>query len=391
MQNDHQPPISTTRLMGGLCGAFTLAYLVFFYVFQDAREIADSNLDGYLEVLLLAVPIVVLLAATLWLSESDTEADLRLPVVGWTVGGALLFAIAMNTALFVIEPAFDRGEQWLILLLSTGFGASAGSVTGVMGLVSKQRERERNRKNELARRRKREREQLEYLNQYLRHEVLNEVTKINGYAGLLEDRFDVGGEDAGYLDIIRHSSDDIAVFIESIREILDATDHDPQLEPVDVVATVETELGWLRRSNRDATLERRGDEEAHALAGGLLDRVVVNLIENAIEHNSGHVSVSIEVAAGDQWTTLAVRDDGDGIPAAKRARLFEPPKSGDHGYGLFLTHNIVELYGGQLTVAETGPEGTTFLVQLRRATKANRTSRVTPAALHGAAASQASD
>jgi len=58
---------------------------------------------------------------------------------------------------------------------------------------------------------------------------------------------------------------------------------------------------------------------------------------------------------------------------------------------LFLTHNIVELYGGQLTVAETGPEGTTFLVQLRRATKANRTSRVTPAALHGAAASQASD
>ena len=354
--------------MGGLCGAFTVVYIVFFYVFQDASEIADSDLDGYLEVLLLALPIVVLLAVTMWLWDSDTDADLRLPIVGWTVGGALLFAIAIHTALFVIEPRFDRGEQWLILLLSTGFGASAGSVTGVMGIISKQRARERNRNQKLAQRRKREREQLEYLNQYLRHEILNEVTKISGYADLLETQSDLDDDDTGYLNIIQHSSEDIAVFIESIREILDTTDHDPRLEPVDVTAVVDTELTWLRRSGHEATFDLIGDEKASVLAGDLLDRVIVNLVENALEHNPGHVSISVRIATTDQWTTIRIRDDGTGISEGKRADLFKPPKSGDHGYGLFLAQNIVELYGGQLVLEKTDSSGTSFLVQLRPAT-----------------------
>jgi signal transduction histidine kinase len=361
--------------MGGLCGAFTIVYIVFFYVFQDASEIADSNLDGYLEVLLLALPIVVLLAVTMWLWDSDTETDLRPPIVGWTVGSALIFAIAIHTALFVIEPRFDRGEQWLILLLSTGFGASAGSVTGVMGIISKQRERDRNRNQKLAQRRKREREQLEYLNQYLRHEVLNEVTKISGYANLLDTRSDLDDDDTGYLNIIQHSSEDIAVFIESIREILDTTDHDPRLEPVDVTAVVDTELTWLRRSGHQATFDLIGDEEAYVLAGDLLDRVIVNLVENALEHNPGRVSVSVRIDTTDQWTTIRIRDDGTGISDRKRATLFKPPKSGDHGYGLFLIQNIVELYGGQLVLEETDSSGTTFLVQLRPATNGPSTGR----------------
>ncbi len=350
--------------MAFLWVGFTVAYVSFFYVFQDAREIADSSLDGYLEVILLAIPSVVLLAAAMWLHESDTDPELRPPVIGWTAGSALLFVVAMYAALFVIETTFDPGERWLILLLSTGFGASSGSVIGIMGVRSKQSERERNRSRLVARRRKREREQLEHLNNYLRHEVLNEVAKINGYAGLLAERGEQTEATAGYLDIIRHSSEDIALFIDSIRDILDTTDHDPELEVLDVVSVIETELDWIGRSHPEAELVLEAPDSAFVLAGDLLDRVLVNLIENAVEHNEAGVTITLSVEADGERVSVRVSDDGRGIPRTERERLFEPPRSGDHGYGLFLTRNLVELYGGRLELHSTGPAGTEFVIEL---------------------------
>jgi len=59
------------------------------------------------------------------------------------------------------------------------------------------------------------------------------------------------------------------------------------------------------------------------------------------------------VSADDEWATVRIRDDGDGIPSATRETLFEPPESGDHGYGPFLTNHLVQVYGGRLALGET--------------------------------------
>jgi signal transduction histidine kinase len=343
--------------------SFTVAYISFFYIFQDAREIADASLDGYLEVILLGVPTVVLLGGTVWLRDSSVDVELRPRIVRWTVGMALFFALAMYAAVFVIETRFDPGEQWLILLLSVGFGASSGTVMGVLSIRSKQRERERNESLAVARRTERERSQLEYLNHYLRHEVLNEAQKINGYASLLDRETDVDSEAAAHLTTIRDSSAEIAAFVGSIRTILDASDYDPDLAPVDLRAVVESEVEQVRRTNSRVDVEVGGDDAVRARAGDLCNRVFRNLLENAAEHNEGDLRVSIDVSAGEEWATVRVRDDGDGIPAAARETLFEPPESGDHGYGLFLTNHLVQVYGGRLALGETGPDGTEFVVR----------------------------
>lgn len=86
---------------------------MFFYLFQDAREIADSNLDGYLEFVLLGIPSVVPLAGAVWLHESDVGEDLKPRVMGWTIGMASFFVIAMYLARFVIESRFDPGNSGL--------------------------------------------------------------------------------------------------------------------------------------------------------------------------------------------------------------------------------------------------------------------------------------
>lgn len=344
--------------------AFTVAYFVFFYVFQDAQEIADASLSGYLEVVLLGVPMVVLLGAIMWLHESDVPDEIRSRIVGWTVGVAILFVVAMYTALFVIETTFDPGEQWLILLLSLGFGASAGSVMGIMAIRSEQRTRERNRSIRWARRKERQRSQLEHLNQYLRHEVLNEANKISGYATLLGQRLDSTDQNAEYLRVIRESGDEIAEFIESIRTILDAANHDPELVSIDLMNLLEREVERIDQTYSEVTVAVAGPGSVNVVAGELVDRVFRNLIENAIEHTDGEVSMMISVEETDEWVTVKLRDDGSGIPQEKRKRLFEPPNSGDHGYGLFLMRNLVEVYGGRLELGETGTEGTEFVVHL---------------------------
>jgi signal transduction histidine kinase len=72
----------------------------------------------------------------------------------------------------------------------------------------------------------------------------------------------------------------------------------------------------------------------------------------------------VTVKTGEEWVDIQVRDTGSGMPATERERLFEPPESGDHGYGLYLIRNLVELYGGTLGLVETGPDGTEFRVRL---------------------------
>jgi signal transduction histidine kinase len=242
---------------------------------------------------------------------------------------------------------------------------SAGCVVGLVQVRSRKHERERNLFIAQQRRTERERKQLEYLNQALRHEVLNGTQKIDGYTSLLREQVGDDTDTARWLEIISASNDDIAEFIQSIRQIMDITDHEPDLEPVDVVAVIEEEASLVQQDG-PAQVDVEGPDSAFVLAGDLANRVFRNLFDNAIEHNDDDVEIGVTVETGEEseWVCVRVRDDGSGIPDSKCATVFEPPQSGDHGYGLYLVDNLVELYGGTLDLVETGPDGTEFLVRL---------------------------
>jgi signal transduction histidine kinase len=362
-------PTSRRRLVEGILGGlwvlYTGAYFLFYAWFESAEEIGEASLAGYLEVMLLAMPAVLLFGAVVGFHRMDTDRVSTLPVVYWTVGFGILFVVAMYTAMFIIEAVFDPGERWLVLLLSAGLGMSAGCVVGLVQVRSRKHERERNRFIAQQRRTERERKQLEYLNQALRHEVLNGTQKIDGYTSLLREQVGDDTDTARWLEISSASNDDIAEFIQSIRQIMDITDHEPDLEPVDVVSVIEEEASLVQQDG-PAQVDVEGPDSAFVLAGDLANRVFRNLFDNAIEHNDDDVEIGVTVETGEEseWVCVRVRDDGSGIPDSKCATVFEPPQSGDHGYGLYLVDNLVELYGGTLDLVETGPEGTEFLVRL---------------------------
>jgi len=102
-----------------------------------------------------------------------------------------------------------------------------------------------------------------------------------------------------------------------------------------------------------------------------LEQVVVNLISNALDELAGHRDRRIEISAdvrGDR-VRLAVTDNGSGIEEKHRESVFDPffttkPAGLGLGLGLSMSYNIVKDFGGDLILANTGPLGTTFVIDL---------------------------
>jgi signal transduction histidine kinase len=98
-----------------------------------------------------------------------------------------------------------------------------------------------------------------------------------------------------------------------------------------------------------------------------LDEILGNLIENAAKYGGGSVFVTVAGDAG--FVEIMVEDDGRGIPAELRDKLFErgvrldTSKPGT-GLGLAIVRDVVEIYGGTVALEESEDLGG-LLVRLR--------------------------
>lgn len=106
--------------------------------------------------------------------------------------------------------------------------------------------------------------------------------------------------------------------------------------------------------------------------GSELNQVWTNLIDNAIDamNDNGGGKLVVRAAQEDDMVVVEITDDGGGIPPDVQPRIFDaffttkPPGQGT-GQGLGITFSIVtQSHGGNVFVKETGPEGTTFRVEL---------------------------
>ncbi|MEV8479516.1 HAMP domain-containing sensor histidine kinase [Streptomyces sp. NPDC051173] len=131
-------------------------------------------------------------------------------------------------------------------------------------------------------------------------------------------------------------------------------------EPVDL-ALLAAEEAARRPSGRvpvavraDAPVPMRGRE-------GQLERLLANLVDNALRHAASRVTVRAALAPGGAVAVLEVADDGPGIPEDRRERVFErfvrldaarDRESGGSGLGLAIAREIAHAHGGTLTAGE---------------------------------------
>ena len=125
---------------------------------------------------------------------------------------------------------------------------------------------------------------------------------------------------------------------------------------------------------RQITLSQEGTEPIWMQGSDILIyRLLFNLVENAIRYNREGGSVQVAAQKKEDMVTISVRDTGSGIPEADRETVFQPffrvDKSrsrayGGVGLGLTLVQRIAELHGGEIHIAKSDAQGTTFAVTL---------------------------
>jgi signal transduction histidine kinase len=158
---------------------------------------------------------------------------------------------------------------------------------------------------------------------------------------------------------------------------------EPHAEPANLVTLLH---GAIERLNGAAAERVRCDIPDNLDANGvwdaaMLDRVIANLLSNALKYSPAASEVKISVRAHDGALQLSVRDDGIGVAADELPRLFRRYGRADGavaagidglGLGLYLSKGIVEAHGGRIWAESAGARlGTTFHVILPRAAVAD--------------------
>ena len=142
------------------------------------------------------------------------------------------------------------------------------------------------------------------------------------------------------------------------------------LARANVWASVEAVLRAVTRLHENARFDLDGDRDVCvAIERQDLDEILGNLIENAAKYGGG--SVFVTVCAGDDpdWCEIWVEDDGAGIPAEERTRIFDRGARLDTGkpgtgLGLAIVRDVVEIYGGSVELAASDDLGG-LLVKLK--------------------------
>ena len=97
-----------------------------------------------------------------------------------------------------------------------------------------------------------------------------------------------------------------------------------------------------------------------------VDQILGNLVENAVRHGAGIVTIVVERAriGGDQAVAISVRDQGEGIPPEMAHRVFRQfwrgKRRGGTGLGLYIVKGLVEALGGDITVGRAPGGGAEF-------------------------------
>jgi two-component system, OmpR family, sensor histidine kinase PrrB len=145
-------------------------------------------------------------------------------------------------------------------------------------------------------------------------------------------------------------------------------------ERLDAADVLDVAVEAARRRHPDMTFRVRAPEHGAELAGWPdgIRTLIDNLLENAAKHGRRGGTVAVAIDNGDRGMQLTVDDDGPGVPAAERSRIFErfvrsgTPGADGSGLGLALVLQQARLHGGSAWVEDSPLGGARFVVQLAK-------------------------
>jgi two-component system phosphate regulon sensor histidine kinase PhoR len=212
------------------------------------------------------------------------------------------------------------------------------------------------------------------------HELRTPLTSIRGFVEALEDGAkDEPGTAERFLGKIRTHADRMASLVEDLLELsrLESGARAPEpdaVRPADVAADVVA--SFAEQAARKPLALRH---EARGAPSVVTDRervrrILENLVDNAVKYTpaDGHVVVTT-LADADGGARVQVKDDGPGIEAGHRERVFErfyrvdkarSRSLGGTGLGLAIVRHLAESIGARVTLESEPGKGSTFTLVL---------------------------
>jgi two-component system nitrogen regulation sensor histidine kinase NtrY len=208
----------------------------------------------------------------------------------------------------------------------------------------------------------------------LAHEIKNPLTPIQLSAERLRRHFT--DAPSGARALVDECTGTIVGEVESLKGLVDefsqfARMPMPRTVRADLHALINEIVMLYDGLFADVKIDRKYGEEVPSV---LLDpeqmrRVLINLVDNAIEAMERKGSIVLETQAdpSNHVVRIVVADDGPGIPAAEREKLFLPyysTKRRGSGLGLAIVRRIIAEHGGNIDVTDNIPRGTRFTIEL---------------------------
>lgn len=206
------------------------------------------------------------------------------------------------------------------------------------------------------------------------HEIRTPVTSIRGYAEILSNAPPGAETSKEFLQTIHRNALRVGQLVEDLLE-LEAIEAGKGSQLASEQVAISPIVGHVvdtLRARAEASgatihvevydLAVRGDADA-------VERIVLNLVDNALRHGGKNVEVAIHAARDRDRVKLTVRDSGPGIPAEDRARLFErfhrgvaarDPERRGSGLGLAIARELAVAMHGSLTLGDRS----TFVLEL---------------------------
>ncbi|MCM2281826.1 MAG: ATP-binding protein [Bdellovibrionaceae bacterium] len=150
--------------------------------------------------------------------------------------------------------------------------------------------------------------------------------------------------------------------------------HDDRQVPVSLNEIVSRTLPMLKTAMREhrSELYLCEDQVNVRVEPQLMQQVVFNLVNNACQAMTDNGTITIEtLVSPDGACELRVSDTGIGIPVEIRETIFEPffttkEEGKGTGLGLSMSKNVIEKFGGEISVQSEAGQGATFIVKLPR-------------------------
>jgi signal transduction histidine kinase len=192
---------------------------------------------------------------------------------------------------------------------------------------------------------------LNLLSGITRHDIMNKLMALDGYVALLRNKIP-DPSDNQYFSGITAASCQIANLIQFTKEYEKVGVHAPAWQ--DIHALVDA----AGRDTVPGKIMLINDLPAgtEVYADPLIAKVFFNLIDNAQRHGGRITTLRFSCEERDGVRVIVCEDDGDGVPADEKERIFRRGFGKNTGFGLALSREILDITG--ITIKETGEAGT---------------------------------